>query len=423
MAGDGGGGRRGQIASGSWRAGLGWTGHCNTGWLGRADKAGAGGLVGHRTRSPARSSNQRRPAAPHPPCVRNCAKVIWDSSARRPLQMRWSLPAPKANCRACEPSGACSTPWRFGCRSAGASLAPRRLVSAGRGSGDAELDAFDVIEDLRWKRAKVDVLTSRALWGSVCGAWVSATLRARWLCERLEAIAQHGCPAYASSTTIRASRNAHPSGCAGQVIRCCLSLGVTLSLRQFGNMGRKISMRAYHLWQQKVWQRFQHASPAAFQATSDRSWRLPAAPPARDDQSPTRRAFPKRWQLICNAVRRTLIYCAARITKARSRCWTSLAVTHCGAPLVRAEVDLEANQIRCYRLRRRAGRQPWSKLSNMYSLKTFSSHLTTSDVTPIFTLPLTNINDTCRSSVVKIELSPAPFHGSLMVPMRQVNLG
>ena len=68
-------------------------------------------------------------------------------------------------------------------------------------AGKAELDAFDVIEDLPLEAGpRMDVLTTRSLWGSVCGAWVSATLRARWLCERLETHGrQHGCPAWAGT--------------------------------------------------------------------------------------------------------------------------------------------------------------------------------------------------------------------------------
>jgi hypothetical protein len=229
-------------------------------------------------------------------------------------------------------------------------------------SGDAELDAFDVIEDLPLEAGpRLDVLTTRALWGSVCGAWVSATLRARWLCERLEAHwRQHGCPAYAQFDNDSRFQGTHPHpDVLGQVIRCCLSLGVTpvfAPIREHGPQNLNESFN--HLWQQKVWQRFQHASPAAFQATSDRfvaAYQQRRA--ARDDQSPTRRAFPKRWQL--DLQRRpdgTLIY--LRRTDHQGAIQV-LGHRWAVDPLwvhrwVRAEVDLEANQIRCYRLRRRA---------------------------------------------------------------------
>ena len=60
----------------------------------------------------------------------------------------------------------------------------------------AELDAFDVIEDLPLEAGpRLEVFTTRALWGPVCGAWVSPALTARWLCQRLEAHWRaHGLP-------------------------------------------------------------------------------------------------------------------------------------------------------------------------------------------------------------------------------------
>ena len=164
------------------------------------------------------------------------------------------------------------------------------------------------------------MFTTRALWGSVCGAWVSATLRARWLCERLEAHwRQHGCPAYAQfdNDSRFQGTHTHPD-VLGQVIRCCLSLGVTPVFappREHGPQNLNESFN--HLWQQKVWHRFEHASPAAFQATSDRfvaAYQQRRA--ARDDQAPTRRAFPKRWQLdLQRRPHGTVIYLPARITR------------------------------------------------------------------------------------------------------------
>jgi hypothetical protein len=94
----------------------------------------------------------------------------------------------------------------------------------------AELDAFDVIEDLPLEAGpRLDVLTTRALWGPVCGAWVSATLTARWLCQRLEAHWRaHGLPTYAQfdNDSRFQGTHTHPD-VLGQVIRLCLRLGVT----------------------------------------------------------------------------------------------------------------------------------------------------------------------------------------------------
>lgn len=237
-------------------------------------------------------------------------------------------------------------------------------------AGDAELDAFDVIEDLPLEAGpRLDVFTTRALWGSVCGAWVSAALRARWLCERLETHwRQHGTPAYAQfdNDSRFQGTHTHPD-VLGQVIRFCLSLEVTPVFappREHGPQNLNESFN--HLWQQKVWQRFHHASAAAFQATSDRfvaAYQQRRA--VRDDQSPARRPFPKRWRLDLQKrpsgtviyLRRTDQTGGIRVLGHRwavDRLWVHR--------LVRAEVDLAANQIRCYRLRRHAPEeQPLAK--------------------------------------------------------------
>ncbi len=237
-------------------------------------------------------------------------------------------------------------------------------------AGQAELDAFDVIEDLPLEAGpKLDVLTTRALWGSVCGAWVSAALRARWLCERLEIHwRQHGCPTYAQfdNDSRFQGTHTHPD-VLGQVIRFCLSLGVTPVFappREHGPQNLNESFN--HLWQQKVWHRFHHANASAFQATSDRfvaAYQQRRA--VRDDQSPIRRTFPKGWKLdLQRRPKGTVIYLrrtdetgAIRVLGHR---WAVDALwVH---RLVRAEVDLDANQIRCYRLRRRAlEEQPLAK--------------------------------------------------------------
>lgn len=229
-------------------------------------------------------------------------------------------------------------------------------------AGTAELDAFDVIEDLPLEGGpRLDVLTTRALWGSVCGAWISAALRARWLCERLETHWRaHGCPAYAQfdNDSRFQGTHTHPD-VLGQVIRLCLSLGVTpvfAPAREHGPQNLNESFN--HLWQQKVWHRFHHASALAFQARSDRfvaAYQRRRA--AREDRAPGRQPFPKRWTLDLHQrprgmviyLRRTDEFGAIRVLGHRLE--VDAQWVH---RLVRAEVDLEAQQIRCYRLRRRA---------------------------------------------------------------------
>ena len=229
-------------------------------------------------------------------------------------------------------------------------------------AGTAELDAFDVIEDLPLEGGpRLDVLTTRSLWGSACGAWISAAMRARWLCERLEMHwRSHGCPAYAQfdNDSRFQGTHTHPD-VLGQVIRFCLSLGVTpvfAPAREHGPQNLNESFN--HLWQQKVWHRFHHANALAFQASSDRfvaAYQRRRA--ARDDRSPTRRSFPKGWKLDLHQRPRGVVIYLRRTDESGTirvlghRLEVDAQWVH---RLVRAEVDLDANQIRCYRLRRRA---------------------------------------------------------------------
>jgi hypothetical protein len=234
-------------------------------------------------------------------------------------------------------------------------------VAAGR----AELDAFDVIEDLPLEAGpRLDVLTTRALWGSVCGAWISEAMRAAWLCQRLQAHwRQHGRPAYAQfdNDSRFQGTHTHPD-VLGQVIRLCLSLDVTPIFappREHGAQNLNESFN--HLWQQKVWQRFHHADEAAFQATSDRfitAYQHRRA--RREDQAPARRPFPKNWRLdLQRRPQGTIIYLRRTDERGAVRI---LGHTWEVDPqwrhrLVRAEVDLVVNQIRCYRLRRLVPRE------------------------------------------------------------------
>jgi hypothetical protein len=77
----------------------------------------------------------------------------------------------------------------------------------------------------------------------------------------------------------------------------------------------------------------------------------------RDDQAPKRRAFPKHWKLDLQARPKGTIVHLCRTDdqgaiKLLGRRWVADPLwVH---RLIRAEVDLQTNQIRCYRLRRRA---------------------------------------------------------------------
>ena len=364
-----------------WRAGLGWDlDTCNTGWLALADKSWLGWIgLTNRTLLASKAVKPTSPcSAASSPCVINCARVIWDSLARRPLKMRWSPRSPKASCRACEPSGAFSNDMALWMPFGGCAARHRRRVGICRRWHRETRNWTPSMSSKtsRWRRGQGwTCLRTRALWGSVCGAWVSATLRARWLCERLETHwRQHGCPAYAQfdNDSRFQGTHTHPD-VLGQVIRCCLSLGIApvfAPAREHGPQNLNESFN--HLWQQKVWPRFHHASPSAFQATRDRfvaAYQQRRV--ARDDQAPARRAFPKRWQLDLQRrpngtiiyLRRTDSQGAIRVLGHRWGGWTRCGFTAWCEPRW-TWMKIKSAAAGCVVALRTTN--PWSKPSDMY---------------------------------------------------------
>jgi hypothetical protein len=227
----------------------------------------------------------------------------------------------------------------------------------------AALDAFDFVEDLaltggRW----LDVLTTRALAGSICGAWpcpgagttaqVVSSLQTHWK--------KHGRPAYAQfDNDLRFLGPSRYPDTLGQVVSLCLQLEVTPVFAPLAEHGIQNLIESFnHLWQAKVWKRFhfQHLEGVRqrslhFIGALQRRW------VARGEAAPTRRCFPHDWKF--NPRRRLqgeVVF--IRRTDAQGRLsvlghrW--LLDPHWSLRLVRAEVDLDANEVRCYRLRRQA---------------------------------------------------------------------
>jgi hypothetical protein len=227
-------------------------------------------------------------------------------------------------------------------------------------AGRVELDACDVVEDLRIEGGPlVDVLTSRALWGPVCGVWPAEHVNAAFITEVL---ASHwdtyGLPAFAqfdNDTRFQGGHN-HPD-VLGRVTRFCLSLGVTPVFAPPAEHGFQNLNESFNsLWQAKVWGRFHHSSVAALGQVSDRFTRAYQQHRARRiEQAPPRRPFPKSWRLDLQARPHGQVIFLRR-TDAQGRVevlghgWSvDPAWLH---RLVRAQVDLDHNHICFYRLRR-----------------------------------------------------------------------
>ena len=224
-----------------------------------------------------------------------------------------------------------------------------------------ELDSFDTIEGLAIRgEPHLTILTAISLHGGLAAAWPARSVSAK---TTLAALVEHwqevGLPAYAQFdndnrfTGPRQHRDA-----IGRVIRVCLSLKVTPVFAVPSEHGFQAAIESFNArWQAKVWLRFEHRSLPGLKTRSAKyiaAARQRSA--ARIESAPPRRSFPKRWKLdLQKQPRGTIVY--IRRTNERGRVsilgHTFVVDRHWPHRLVRAEVDLTANQIRFLALRRR----------------------------------------------------------------------
>lgn len=225
----------------------------------------------------------------------------------------------------------------------------------------AELDCFDVIEDLRMEGLGLfQVFTTRALWGPILSAWPALVASTSFVLDALQAYwRQHGLPTFAQfDNDVRFQGGHNHPDVIGRVMRLCLALGVTPVFVPPLEAGFQALIENFNgLWQQKVWMRCHHESLAALSAFSDRFTQAYAQRLARrHDHQPSRRAFPKNFTLDWQArptgnivyLRRTSESGAVKVLGHIFKIdplWPHR--------LVRCELDLQQQQIRCYRLRRR----------------------------------------------------------------------
>jgi hypothetical protein len=228
-------------------------------------------------------------------------------------------------------------------------------------AGQAELDSFDVIEDLVIEGGiHVDVLTALALHGGLAGAWPVGAVTTDGV---LTALVAHwravGLPAYAQFDNDTRFQGAHQfRDAVGRVTRLCLSLAVTPVFTPVQEHGFQAGVESFNgRWQLKVWHRMHHECLARLVAASARyieAHRRQAA--LRQETAPPRRAFPAGWRFNPHAsLRGQLIF--LRRTSATG---TAALLGHTFAVdaawahrLVRCEVDFDTDRIRFYALRRR----------------------------------------------------------------------
>jgi putative transposase len=224
-----------------------------------------------------------------------------------------------------------------------------------------ELDSFDFVGPLKIRRGPlVDIFNAVSLLGGLPGSWPMGQKTAQ---NALEALLEHwrafGCPGYAQfdNDTVFQGPHQHPDTI-GRVSRLCLSLGIVPVFVPPQETGFQASIENFNgRWQAKVWSRFEHQSLAELRERTARYLEaLHARSATRIEAAPPRRAFPAHWRLDLQAKPRGRIVYLRRTSEDGSaavlgqklqveRSWLHR--------LVRAEVDLDADQITFYGLRRR----------------------------------------------------------------------
>ena len=244
----------------------------------------------------------------------------------------------------------------------------RRLPAPARGwyvpgvaDSQAEVDCFDIVEGLVIQGGTgVEVLNVISLHGALADAWPHTEVSAK---VAVELIVAHwravGLPAYAQFDNDTIFQGAHhrPDSIS-RVMRLCLSLGVVPVFAPPREPGFQAAIESFNgRWQAKVWARFHHPSLGALRERSARyisALRTRGA--VRREAAPRRQPFPLVWQLDLQAhpqgrviyLRRTSEHGTVSLLGR-----TFLVDRHWTHRLVRCEVDLGTELIRCCALRRR----------------------------------------------------------------------
>jgi len=228
-------------------------------------------------------------------------------------------------------------------------------------AGQAELDSFDFIEDLKIADGPlVSVLTGTSLHGALADAWpmeqpsARATLTVllqRWRCE--------GLPTYAQFDNDTIFQGGHRfADSIGRISRLCLALQVIPVFAPPREPGFQNAIEGFNgLWQSKVWRRHHFPDVASLAAVSARyiaAYRAKTA--ARREAAPSRRRFPAQFKLDLDAPLRGTIIFLRRSNENGNVHLLNKAFSvdeHWPHRLVRCEVDFTHQRIRFYALRRR----------------------------------------------------------------------
>lgn len=229
-------------------------------------------------------------------------------------------------------------------------------------AGQAELDCFDFIEDLKIAGGPLlSVLTGKSLHAGLTDAWVLDRRSARACVPCiLGRWRRDGLPGYAQFDNDTLFQGAHQfPHTVGRISRLCLALRVTPVFAPPLEHGMQNLIESFNgLWQAKVWQRHHVRSAQELQARSNAYIAAHrAGTAARRESAPPRRPMPERFELDLRApLRGQMIFIrradeGGRVHMLGQRFAVSSEWPH---RLVRCEVDFDHHCIRCYALRRRA---------------------------------------------------------------------
>jgi transposase len=219
------------------------------------------------------------------------------------------------------------------------------------GSGLAELDQLDVVEGLRLRGlGMIEVLTGVSLWGKLA---LAEPIRTGWHIDTIRPVLaahwrQWGAPTYLQmdndprfAGTGRAPRRL------GRLIRFCLAEGVVPVFVPPRETGFQAAIESFNwLWQAKVWQRYRHRRLGQLHARNQAF--LAAHRQLRLREQPGRRGLPRGQAREVVFLRRT--DGRGRIHLLGVELAVSTAWPH---RLVRVVVDVRAQRLRIYALRRR----------------------------------------------------------------------
>lgn len=228
-------------------------------------------------------------------------------------------------------------------------------------AGEAELDSFDLIEELKIANGPlIWVLNGTSLHGGWVDSWPLEQATAKLVLERvLNRWQREGLPAYAQFDNGTQFQGAHQfADAVGRVSRLCLALGVTPVFAPPREPGFQNAIEGFNgLWQAKVWQRRKFEDIAELEAASARYVTAHRArSSARRERAPKRRAMPLNFSLNLNAkLKGTMIFLRRTDEHGRAHL-LGQAFEICARwahRLVRCEVDFTQQRIRFYALRRR----------------------------------------------------------------------